>query len=132
MAASPSGRGWWFVVPVLLFLLIVGIFWPFLDDEAPPAESPAIDSVQVISWEWKSDRSGALFAVYGQVQNLGDRHIKQAVLELRAQDEDGRTLSRHSIVVKEIPAGGKKPFREDIPRTGKESMGFLEVREVIH
>ena len=132
MAASASGRGWWFVVPVLLFLLIVGIFWPFLDDEAPSTERPALDSVEIVSWEWKSDRSGTLFVVYGQVQNLGDRHIKQAVLELRVQDEDDRTLSRHSIVVKEVPAGGKKPFREDIPRTGKESMGFLEVREVIH
>lgn len=134
MAASKSGRGWWLAVPVLLFFLFTGLFWPFLSDEKEPVPrqtAPPTESVEIASWTWKKNRSGTLHAVYGEVRNLSDQDFKQVVLELRTQDENEQTIARYPITVNNLPAGKKKPFRKDVPRTGREAKGFLEVREAI-
>ncbi len=139
MSVSESGRGWWPALLALLIFLVAGIYWPFGDDKTPstrkqvaaPREAdPLLDSIRVASWVWKPDRTGRINAVYGQVQNLSNRTIKQVVLQFRTQDENEQTIARHPIIVNNLQAGGKKPFREDVPRTGREAMGFVDVQKV--
>ena len=131
MGASKFGRGWWVAVPVIaLFVLgIFWIFWPFVDNGDPPPDEGA-SAVKIVSWNWKKDRTGTIFAVYGSVRNLGDSDIRQVVLELRTIDEEDQIIARHPITVADLPAGGEKPFRKDVPRTGNEARGFLEVLDI--
>ena len=139
MSISESSRGWWPALLALLILLIAGLYWPLGDSDSPstrkqvhgPGETdPLLDSVKVVSWNWKPDRTGQIFAVYGQVQNLSGRNLKQVVLQFRTQDENEQTIARHPIIVNNFSPGQKKPFREDVPRTGGEAMGFVEVQKV--
>lgn len=139
MSASGSGRGWWLVVLILLFFLFTGLFWPFVDDEKPPetqqpaSEAPASlkDSVTVVSWDWRDDRTGSLFAVWGIVRNESSRDIDEVILELRTVDADSNVIARYGIRARNVPAGQEKPFRGDVPRTGREVRGFLEVNAVV-
>ena len=89
-----------------------------------------MDSVQVTSWDWREDRTGTIFAVYGTVRNLSSQGFREVVLEQRAEDADGQTIARHPVTLRSLPAGKEKPFREDVPRSGKEAKGFLEVKRV--
>ena len=85
--------------------------------------------MRILNWDWRRDRSGAILAVYGVVQNQGDRDLRNVVLEFRAQDTDGNPTGTATITVEDLAAGQKKPFRQDLPPTGKEVMAFLEVRK---
>ena len=109
MAGNRGGLGLWVAGAIIAFLAVTGILWPFLDDEQPArnvtAADPYVDSVQVTSWNWKEDRSGSIFAVYGTVKNLGSQDIQQVVLELRAVDADGQPVARYPIIARNLPAG---------------------------
>ena len=73
-----------------------------------------------------------MLAVYGSVRNLTDHDLTSIVLELRTESE-GKPLGFHTIRIRNVPAQGSKAFREDIirtGRTGKEEMGYLEVKKV--
>ena len=131
MAGAGSGRLRWVVLALVAAVVAAGIYLLSAGDGSPPS-SPgrAHDAVEIASWTWKKDRSGSVFAVYGQVRNLTDEDFSQVVLELRTVDEQDAEVSRHPIVILALPAHGQKPFREDVPRTGREARGFLEVREV--
>ena len=135
MASPNPGRGWWLAALVILFLVFTGIFWPFVDDERPAERTssadPYVDSVRVTSWNWRDDRTGTIFAVYGTAKNLSSQDIRQVVFELRAEDADGQTIARHPVTLRKLPAGAEKPFREDVPRSGKEAKGFLDVKRVV-
>ncbi len=135
MSTGRAGLGLWVVGLVALFLAVTGVLWPFLDDE-PDKKNAAksdtyADSVQVASWEWRSDRTGSIFAVYGTVRNLGNQDLSQVVMQLRAEDQDGQEVGRYTILARNVGAGEEKPFRRDVPRTGKESTGFLEVKRTV-
>lgn len=135
MAEERRGLGWWIAGAVILFLAATGILWPFLDDE-PPArragEADAyMDSIKVTTWTWKDDRTGSIFAVYGTVRNLGSQDLRQVVLELRAEDENGQEVARYPIIARDVEAGEEQPFREDVPRTGREARGFLDVKRLV-
>ncbi len=130
MAGSGSQRGWWIAVPILILFAATGLLWPILDGELPgPEEGPhglvvenvLTDSVKVESWNWKRDRSGSIFAVYGTLENRSGRDLAVVTLQLRTEDDAKNTLSTHTISVSRLPARSKRPFREDIPRTGKEA-----------
>ena len=84
-----------------------------------------------MSWNWKDDRTGTIFAVYGTVKNLGNQDIQQVVMELRAEDADGQSVGRYPIIARNLPAGAEKPFREDVPRTGREVTGYLDVKRLV-
>lgn len=140
MAGSATQRGWWISVPVLLFFVVTGLFWPILDGEVSrpgPAHQDLTqaaaytDSVRVESWNWKRDRTGSIFAVYGTLENRSGRDLAVVTLQLRTEDDAKNTLSTHTIVVSRIPARTTRPFREDVPRSGKEAMGFLDVVKVV-
>jgi hypothetical protein len=140
MAETGSGRIWWIAILIVLFLAFTGLFWPYLDDEesaenkfaetAVPKD-PMVDSVSVLSWEWRDDRTGSLFAVWGVVKNESSQTLGEVVLQLRTVDEDSNTIARHTIKANDLAPLGTKPFREDIPRTGRENKGFLTVLRVI-
>ena len=136
MAGSGSHRSWWIATPILLFFVATGVFWPILDGEVsgPATQLEGMsranvhtDSVRVESWNWKRDRSGSILAVYGILANQSGRDLTGVILRLRTEDDAKNTLSTHTIIVPRLPARSKRPFREDIPRTGKESMGYLDV-----
>lgn len=135
MAQERSGLGLWVAGAVILFLVATGILWPFLDDEPPAGKAEVadayLDSVKVTSWDWRDDRTGSIFAVYGTIRNLGAQDIRQVVLELRAEDAEGQTVGRYPIIARNLAAGAEKPFREDVPRTGREAKGFLDVTRLV-
>ncbi|MDP6776700.1 MAG: hypothetical protein QGI83_08045 [Candidatus Latescibacteria bacterium] len=140
MAGIGSQRGWWIAAPILLFFAATGLLWPILDGKVsgPEIQEGALagssgytDSVKVETWNWKRDRSGSIFAVYGTIENRSGRDLAAVTLQLRTEDEAKNTLSTHAIVVARLPAHSRKPFREDVPRTGKEAMGFLDVAKVL-
>ena len=135
MASSLTDKVWWLAVPVLLFFLVTGIIWPFLEDEDQPANSAPIavswvDSVQVLSWDWRHDRTGNIFAVFGVIKNLSSKDFRQVTMHMRTHDQSDEMIGKYSIVVKDLKAGAEKPFREDIRRSGIEEMGFLGVHSV--
>ena len=133
MAESNTGRGWWFATPIIIFFLFTGIFWPFVDDEGLTKALPLdlMDAVEITSWQWKRDRPGKIFAVYGTIKNRTNKDIQKVVLELRTEDKDKKTLGTHLIGVLNLTANAEKPFRQDIPRTTLEAMGYLNVSKVI-
>jgi len=112
-------------------VLVAGVYFLLVGGGSPPSVSgPTHDGVEISSWTWKKDRSETVFAVYGQVRNTTDHSISQAVLELRTVDDSDAEVARHRIAVANLPAQGSKPFREDVPCTGREARGFLDVIEV--
>ena len=133
MAASEPGRRRWFALLVIIFLVFTGIFWPLLDNKKPVPSSvkTAHPAVEIVSWNWKKDRTGNIFAVYGQVRNLTGKTIEQVVLELRTVDGEEQVIARHPIAVADLLPGQEKPFRKDLPRTSEETMGYLEVHKVV-
>ena len=135
MAGERNSPGLWLVALAVAFLAITGVLWPFFDDE-PSVQRSAntdtyVDSIQVTSWNWKDDRTGTIFAVYGTIKNLGSQDIQQVVMELRAEDADGQSVGRYPIIARNLPAGAEKPFREDVPRTGREATGYLDVKSLV-
>ena len=137
MADVRSKLGWWISGLVILFFVVTWLFWPLLDDESSTREQTTglneenrlLGSVRILNWDWRRDRSGSVLVVYGVIQNQGDRDLKDVVLEFRAQDADGNLTGAATITVENLGAGQKKPFRQDLPPTGKEVMAFLEVRK---
>ncbi|MDA0747844.1 MAG: DUF3426 domain-containing protein [bacterium] len=145
MAESGSRFGGWIAILILLFFLFTGLFWPILDNEparvphlATPSGASAvdlgktvsIDSVNIVSWDWRDDRTGQTFAVWGVLRNVSNQHVNSVVLELRTEDANGQPLTRYPIISKNLPPGQEKPFRADVPRTGREAKGFLDVKRV--
>ena len=132
---TASGKGWWIGVPIILVLLLAVILWPALKgkDPAPVVDHSKayLDSVTVLSWEWRDDRSGELFAVWGMVKNESQRKLSQVTLGLRAADAEGNTLSTYPIPVGQMKPGETKPFRQDVLRSGKEKQGFVTVQDVL-
>jgi hypothetical protein len=90
-----------------------------------------VDSVSVLSWEWRDDKTGSLFAVWGVVKNESSRALGEVVLQLRTVDEDSNTIAHHTIKAIGLAPHSTKPFRKDVPRTGRENKGFLTVLRVI-
>ena len=138
MAAIQSGRVWMFAI---LALILVGLIALYRGGEEPREQAPEstqtavprdvmLDSVKVLSWEWREDKSGSLFAVWGMVKNESSRELNQVVLQLRTVDEDSITISRYSIKAMKLPPLSTKPFREDVPRTGREQKGYLTVLRI--
>lgn len=124
-----------FIIPVFLFFLItITLLWIFQgnDKESIPQQNhSSTKSIKINFWNWKKNKKGTLFSVFGEVQNLSDETFKRVILELRTKKKNGQLLSRHNITVKNLLNGEKKFFREDLPRTGQEENGFLEVKNAI-
>ncbi|MBS09992.1 MAG: hypothetical protein CME19_00120 [Gemmatimonadetes bacterium] len=117
-------------VSVAACVLIVGIAWGSLDLGPEPGPPNTDNLIEILNWNWKRDRSGNVLAVFGTVRNNTPETYGRVTLELRTEDEDKTVLARHAIEVGGVLAGAEKPFREDIPRTGSEAMGFLEVKRL--
>ena len=94
-----------------------------------PVASGGDHRIEIVRWNWKKDRSGGVLAVYGAIRNLTDREFPSVLLELRTV-AGGKTLARHSIRVHNVLPGVERPFREDVPRTGQEELGYLSVKTV--
>lgn len=118
----------WIIAATAIAIVGAGIF-AFENLDNDPTEAGKDPRIQIVSWNWKKDRSGKILAIYGSIRNLTDRDIQSVVLELRTE-AGGNPIGHHALRVKNIPAGGDKPFREDIIRTGKEEMGYLTVKTV--
>jgi hypothetical protein len=127
---ASNARSGWLAVPIILFLAVTGIFWPFLDDEEPADTlKSSVDDVVVLNWKWNRSVSGHIFAVFGELENKGSTDLLGVLLELRTVDADDNTLNRHRFQAGEILAGQRKHFRHDIPRSGKEERGHMTVVE---
>ena len=127
MADSRSAQ-----VVVLAIVLVVVVAGIASHEAGPPAEVQIApeSQVKILNWNWKKDVTGRIFAVFGKVENLTDGELKNVKLELRTEDAQKSVLARHLVPVGDMPPRSKRPFREDVPRTGKESMGYLEVKSV--
>ena len=135
MSSIESGKGWWIAVPIVLLLLLVALFWPIVSkDDGSSAPVPTvsyIDSAKVTSWDWRADRSGKLFAVWGMVKNESGRQLTLVTLQVRTVDAQGHTIATYPIPAGSLKPGEVKPFREDIPRSGKEDKAFVIVWDVL-
>ena len=139
MAVTQSGRVWVFAILALILVGLVALYRgaeekPGLAPEATQTEAQSdvmLDSVKVLSWEWREDKSGSLYAVWGMIKNESSRELNRVVLQLRTVDEDSNTISRYSIKAMNLPPLSTKPFREDVPRTGREHKGFMTVLKIV-
>jgi hypothetical protein len=115
-----------------IILIIVGLSLVRFDlgPELGPLSTGEQGKVEVVSWNWKQSRNGQILAVFGNVENKTRTNFEEVVLELRVEDKIGLVLARHTIHVGKLGAEEKRPFREDILRSGKEEMGYLEVKSL--
>lgn len=126
---ASTGRNW--LLPlIVLFLVVTGITWPFLDDEDIRPESKQKDVV-ILSWKWNKSVAGDFFAVQGEVENTSAKNFQAVTLILRTVDDAGDPLGQHGIPIGPLEAGQRKLFREDVPRSGKEAAGVVEVAEAV-
>ena len=100
--------------------------------ELGPELTPASDQnlVEIVAWNWRKNVSGRILAVFGTVRNKSPESLSRVILELRIEDQAKNVIARHLIDLGELPANADKPFREDIPRSGKEAKGYLEVKSL--
>lgn len=124
MSGSKTGE----IVAIVVCAVLMGAGWQSLDLGPEPGPPMDTDLVEVTNWNWKRDRSGRILAVFGSVQNNSTVAFKSVILELRTEDEDKTVLGRHTIIVGSLGPNETKHFREDIPRTGLESMGYIDVK----
>jgi hypothetical protein len=123
---AEKGVGEW--VSLGVFSIVIIMAWSQFDlgpESGPPTGA---SQVEVSSWNWKGSRNGRILAVFGSVVNKSTQEFSDVVLELRIEDEDKNVLARHQINVGNLKANTNKHFREDIPKSGKESMGYIEVK----
>ncbi len=125
---NKSHKFQWIIAAIALAIAGAG-FFALENLGEGPAKDDSDERIQIVSWNWKKDRTGKVLAIYGSVRNLTDRDFQSVTLELRTE-ADGKPIGHHTIRVKNLPAGADKPFREDVVRTGKEEMGFLTVKSV--
>ena len=114
---------------VILIILAIGLAGFELGSESDPPSSEK-DQVEITSWNWKKSVNGRILAVFGSVKNKSRVTFEDVVLELRVEDETKAVLVRHKIRVGKLSGEEERPFRKDILRTGKEAMGFLEVKSL--
>ena len=108
--------------------ILLGVGWYSLELGEEPAPPTNQKLVEVANWNWKKDRSGRILAVFGTVRNNTSETFSSVTLELRTEDETKTVVGRHRISVGRLGPKEERPFREDVPRTGQETMGFLEVK----
>jgi hypothetical protein len=125
---AEKGIGEWVSLGVFSVLILLG--WSQFDLGPEPGPPAGPSQVEVTSWNWKGSRNGRILAVFGTVVNKSTQAFSDVVLELRVEDEEKSVLARHQIKVGNLKANAKKAFREDIPRSGKESMGYIEVKSL--
>ena len=125
---AEKGVGEWVSLGVFSILIVMAWSQFDLGHESGPPAGP--NQVEVSSWNWKGSRNGRILAVFGSVVNKSNQAFSDVVLELRVEDEGKNVLGRHQINVGNLKANATKPFREDIPRSGKESMGYIEVKSL--
>jgi len=125
---AEKGVGEWVSLGVFSILIVMAWSQFDLGHESGPPAGPS--QVEVSSWNWKGSRNGQILAVFGSVVNKSNQAFSDVVLELRVEDEGKNVLGRHQINVGNLKANATKPFREDIPRSGKESMGYIEVKSL--
>ncbi len=109
---------------------ILGSGWYGFELGPEPSQPGEAKLVEIVSWNWKRDRAGRILAVFGTVRNNTPEPYTNVVLELKTEDEAETVLARHAIQIGPIDANADKPFREDIPRTGRERMGYLEIKSL--
>jgi hypothetical protein len=114
---------------VSLIILAIGLAGFELGSESDSSPTGK-DQVEVTSWNWKKSVNGRILAVFGSVKNKSRVTFEDVVLELRVEDETKTVLVRHTIRVGKLNGEEERPFRKDILRTGKEAMGFLEVKSL--
>ena len=139
MAETGSGRIWWIAILIVILLTSATLFWPSPDNDETsmqPAtkseleDDPMVDSIKVVSWDWRDDKTGSLYAVWGIIKNESAQELAKVVLQLRTIDVDSNTIARYTIKTNGLAPQSTKPFREDVPRTGREHKGFLTVLRV--
>lgn len=114
---------------VILIILALGLATFELSSESD-SSSGEKDQVEITSWNWKKSIDGRILAVFGSIKNKSQVTFKDVVLELRVEDETKAVIVRHSIRIGKLSGEEERPFRKDILRTGKEAMGFLEVKSL--
>ena len=126
---SEKSVGQWVTIAICAVALGSGL----VAFELGPEPSPSTDQnlVEIVSWNWRKNVSGKVLAVFGTVRNKTPEPFGRVVLELRIEDNNKTVLARHSILVGRLEANADKPFREDIPRSGQEATGYLEVKSLI-
>jgi len=115
-------------VAVAVVIVVVGIAAWNLDLNDAPVPARDSEQVEVLDWNWKKDRSGRILAIFGNVRNNTETAFDEVVLELRTEDAEKKVLARHPIVVGKLGPNATRPFREDVPRTGDEAMGYVETK----
>jgi hypothetical protein len=128
MASNDKVR--WLLPLIVLFLVVTGITWPFLDNEQTGPQAPKTDVV-ILNWKWNKSVAGHIFAVFGEIENTSAANFSEVILEIKTADADDNILNRHPISAGPLEAGKRKYFRHDLPRTGDEAAGFLEVVRTI-
>lgn len=118
----------WIAIAAAAAILAVGI--NALELGIEPGPPKADNLVEITTWNWKKDRAGRILAVFGMVKNRTPEAYSRVILELRTEDEDKEVIARHAIEVGRVEGNAERPFREDVPRTGREHMGFLEVKSL--
>ena len=114
---------------VILIILAIGLAGFKLGSQSDSSSSEK-DQVEITSWNCKKSVNGRILAVFGSVKNKSRVTFEDVVLELRVEDETKAVLVRHKIRVGKLIGEEERPFRKDILRTGKEAMGFLEVKSL--
>ena len=120
--------GEWVTIGICAVALGAGLYAFELGPEPDPSSDQNL--VEIVSWTWRKNVSGRILAVFGTVRNKTPEPFARVVLELRTEDESKKVLARHPIVVGKLEANADKPFREDIPRSGLEATGYLEVKSL--
>ena len=121
--------GQWSALAVCLIVLGLGVSGFELGPE--PTSQAGREKIEVVNWNWKQSVNGRILAIFGSVRNPTSKPFDQVILELRTEDDQKKVLARHAINVGRVDAKTEKAFREDVPRTGQEAMGFVEVRSLI-
>ena len=122
----------WLAIAAVAAILGIGLgTLPTSPGATAPDTTSSIHGKFDIDWRWNRTVSGSMLAIHGTVRNNTTRRFKQVHLQLRIENQDGSVVARHLIVVRNLGPGEEKPFREDVPRTGREDMGFMEVVRVV-
>ena len=117
-------------IALVICAALLGTGWYDLELGQEPDAPSSPKLVEVLTWNWRKDRTGKTLAVFGSVRNNTSESFTSVVLELRTEDASKIVIDRHTILVGPLGPNTEKPFREDISRSGLEAMGYLEVRSL--